>query len=191
MRTETREYQIYNINELSTASQDKAHQEWLVSKEYTYSDYNRATLSAFETAFNVKATNWSYDSYSYSYRFTTELSADIEELSGTRLATYIINNYWDTIFKCKSYWMNGKSRKSKVFYEVDCVLTGYCADCSILEPIYRFLEQPNEHTTYKGLINKCLDNFFKFCRDDVESTETLDYFKEESEANEWEYIEVV
>ncbi len=32
-------------------------------------------------------------------------------------------------------------------------------------------------------MNECLDSFFRACRDDMESTRTLEYFTEESNAN--------
>lgn len=80
-------------------------------------------------------------------------------------------------------------RASRVFVSTDCPLTGYCADFAILDPIYKFLKNPTEEITYHDLMNSCLDNFFKMCCRDVESTETMEYFIDESLANEWEYLE--
>lgn len=37
-------------------------------------------------------------------------------------------------------------------------------------------------------MNECLDRFFRACRDDMESTQTLEYFTKESNANGWEYL---
>jgi hypothetical protein len=37
-------------------------------------------------------------------------------------------------------------------------------------------------------MDECLDSFFRACRDDMESTQTLEYFTEESNANGWEYL---
>ncbi len=189
MRTISREYNLYPVSELPTKSQEVAHQEWLMHKEYGYSSDNRATLTEFENAFNLSIRDWSYDSCSYNYSFFTDLSGDIEQMQGIRLATYIINNHWHRLFTPKSYWRSGKNRKSRVFVTTDCTLTGYCADCAVLEPIYKFLERPNEQTTYYDLMDSCLDSFFKYCRDDMEQTEKLEYFIEESENNEWEYLE--
>ncbi len=189
MRTLVREYNLYPISELTAKSQERAHQEWLSHKEYAYSSDNQATLAEFEQIFNLSIRDWGYDSCSYNYNFSTDLSADIEQMQGVRLATYLINNHWHRLFTPKSYWLRGKSRKSRVFVSSDCPLTGYCADCAVLDPIYKFLEHPNPQTTYYSLMNRCLDSLFKYCRDDVEQTERLEYFIEESEANEWEYLE--
>jgi hypothetical protein len=37
-------------------------------------------------------------------------------------------------------------------------------------------------------MDECLDSFFRACWDDMESTQTLEYFTEESNANGWEYL---
>ena len=67
-------------------------------------------------------------------------------------------------------------------------LTGYYIDDCILDPIYKFLKFPTENVTFDDLMNDCLDSFFRACRDDMESTQTLEYFTEESNANNWEYL---
>ncbi|MFR9611324.1 MAG: hypothetical protein SNI87_06170 [Rikenellaceae bacterium] len=189
MRTEFRTYNIYSIDELSTESQERAHQEWRDTKDYPYGSDNRKTLAEFEDMFELSVTNWSYDSCAYNYKFSSSVRAEIEEMSGLRLATYFINNHWQRLFAPKHYWKGRKMRASRVFVSTDCPLTGYCADFAILDPIYKFLKNPTEEITYHDLMNSCLDNFFKMCCRDVESTETMEYFIDESLANEWEYLE--
>jgi len=50
------------------------------------------------------------------------------------------------------------------------------------------LKSPIGNVTFDNLMNKCLDRFFRACRDDMENTQTLEYFMEESNANGWEYL---
>ena len=194
MRTITREYSIFPIHELSADAQQKAYYKWIEDREYSYSSDNRNTMEQFEELFNIDVRRWSYDSCTYNYSFFTSLSAEVEELCGVRLAAYIINNHWHKLYTPKIYWgktsvgTTTKKRLSRVFRNADCTLTGYCADCAILEPIYDFLKQPDKNTTYLQLMDKCLASFFRFCRDDMQYTQSEENFHEESNANDWEYL---
>ena len=145
MRTITRTYDLFQLAELSAAARDTAYNEWLRTFEYGWDSDNRNTLEAFESVFKVKVNDWSYDTCRYSYRFTSRYSGEEEELSGIRLMKHIVNNYWHTLFKPKTYYLKGnfnKQRKSRIFTDNCCVLTGYCADEDILRPIYDFLKAP-------------------------------------------------
>ena len=79
-------------------------------------------------------------------------------------------------------------RIQRTFQLVSTPLTGYYIDNCILDPIYQFLKSPTENITFDCLMNECLDSFFRACRDDMESTRTLEHFTEESNANGWEYL---
>eukprot|EP00975_Prorocentrum_lima_P039383 8277465-Prorocentrum_lima.AAC.1 len=50
MRTETRKYEVYKVDELSDKAKENAYWKWLKGFEYDASD-NRATLKAFEEIF--------------------------------------------------------------------------------------------------------------------------------------------
>lgn len=162
MRTETRTYTLYQITELSGEAKEKAYDEWLYSRYYYASHY------------------------SYDYRSRQDDS--IDGLCGWRLATYLTNNHWSDLYTPKFYWNGRKGRKSRILVDTCCPLTGYYIDDCILDPIYKFLESPTETVTFDNLMNDCLDSFFRACRDDMESTQTLEYFTEESNANGWEYL---
>ena len=192
MRTITKTYNIFLLGELPTAARETAYSEWLSTFEYSWSSDNRNTLDAFERIFNIKVTNWSYDACEYSYRFTSQYSAEEEELSGIRLLKYLVNNYWHTLFKPRTYYLKGnfkKQRKSRVLTDSSCVLTGYCADEDILKPIYHFLNSPDTDTTLYDLMDKCLDSFFKSCRDDMKYQCSEECFEESCEANRYEFLE--
>jgi hypothetical protein len=64
MRTETRKYEVYKVDELSDKAKENAYWKWLKGFEYDASD-NRATLKAFEEIFKVKVSRWNYDACTY------------------------------------------------------------------------------------------------------------------------------
>ena len=189
MRTETRTYTLYQITELSGEAKEKAYDEWLYSRYYYgWTDENRKTLDTFCERFGIVCGNWRYDASHYSYDYRSRQDDSIDGLCGWRLATYLTNNHWSDLYIPKFYWNGRKGRKSRTLVDTCCPLTGYYIDDCILDPIYKFLEFPTETVTFDNLMKDCLDSFFRACRDDMESTQTLEYFTEESNANDWEYL---
>lgn len=189
MKTVTRTYDIYQFHELSSEAQSTAYNEWLQHFEYAWSSENRTTMKRFEEIFNITVNDWSYDNCTYNYRFTSHYSGEEEELNGIRLLKYLTNHYWYILFPAKTYWMKNyqKNRKSRIFVQADCVLTGYCADYDILQPIYDFLKSPDNTTLY-DLIDKCLKSFFKCCRDDVKYQTSEEAFIENCTANDYDFF---
>lgn len=187
------EIKVFSINELSEDAQEKAYQKWIEHFDYVWAGENKDTLDEFEKLFPVEVTNWSYDTCDYNIRFRMTCDDEIAELRGQRLATYIVNNYYNSLYKGKYYSknINGtfKSRRSKIIKEASCVLTGYCMDEDILEPIYKFLKNPCEHTTFEDLMEDCLNSWGRACRNDCEHSSSFEYFIEEAMNNEWEYDE--
>ena len=189
MRTEIRTCEVYNLHELTREAQAKAHSRWMDKFDYAWDKENRATLQAFERTFNIKAERWSYDSCTYTYRFTSYYSEEEDNLKGARLLKYLVNNYWNDLYIPKTYWSRNykKKRKSRVFVTNDCVLTGYYMDYEILQPIYDFLKSPDNTTLYELMV-KCLNGFFKACRDDMEYQLSEEAFAESCEANNYEFL---
>ena len=48
MRTETRTYNVYKVDELSFTAKENAYNRWLAGYEYPWQSENMATLKAFE-----------------------------------------------------------------------------------------------------------------------------------------------
>lgn len=192
MRTETRTYTLYRITELSEEAKEKAYNQWLSNRYfYGWTHENRQTLDTFCERFGIVCRSWRYDACNYSYDYRSRQDESIDRLSGWRLVVYLTNNHWSDLYTPKFYW-NGrkgrKSRKSRILADTCCPLTGYYIDNHILGPIYDFLKSPSENVTFDNLMDKCLDSFFRACRDDMESTQALEHFTEESNANGWEYL---
>lgn len=190
MRTETRTYKVFTLSELSDTAQQKAYSDWLNSFDYFWADENAATLKCFGQLFDIEVKNWSYDCCTYGYRFISHFTGEVEDMQGERLVAYLMNNYWHSLFKRTTYFSKDYTHKrtSRIFYNTDCVLTGFCADNAILQPIYEFLRTPDNSTFY-DLLDKCLDTFFRYCRDDVQYCQSEESFREDSAANDWEYLE--
>lgn len=189
MKTVTRTYKTYNLHELTIEAQAKAHDHWAENNEYAWDVENRATLQAFERVFNIRAERWSYDSCNYTYYFTSHNGEEEDNLKGTRLLKYIVNNYWDELYSPKTYWSRNhkKRHKSRIFVNNDYVLTGYCLDYEILKPIYDFLKAPDNATLYE-LIDRCLNSFFKACMNDMKDYYSEEAFAESCEANNYEFL---
>ena len=71
MRTETRTYNVYKVDELSFTAKENAYNRWLAGYEYPWQSENMATLKAFEGIFNIRVYDWRYDGCTCYYRFTS------------------------------------------------------------------------------------------------------------------------
>lgn len=191
MKTKT--ITTYSIKELSEEARDHAYYDWIEGHEYPWAKENQDTLEAFAKIFPVNIRDWSYGGRGEGVTFDMTCDDNIAGLSGLRLATYIQNNYGYRIFTPK--FIGSLTRKkftpvySKITREASCPLTGYIADHYILDPIYDFLQKPDNVTTFKELIHYSLDSWIKRCNEDSEATSSMEFFEEEAEANEWEYDE--
>lgn len=204
MRTLTIVTNVYKIEELTEESQERALQDFKIDDIYPSSEENKTVLKTFEDIFPITVTDWQYDEYSSYINFDFNANEDIENLTGFRLAKYIYNNYFNSIFKGKyfSLWSKKepslhnqkigklKTRYSKVIFNNNCVLTGYYMDMDILNPIYKFLKKPYIYNyNFYDIIERCLNEWIQACQRDYEAYYSLDNFIEVSEANEWEYTE--
>ena len=190
----TKTITIYKFEELDQKAKNRAYERWLENDPYGWADEDRKTLKAFCEVFPVKVTDWSYDACSYHIRCRMNydyLPEAVPTLSGWRLATYIWNNYGDELWKGKYYgkgrYENGKYihkfRHSKVILGNCCVLTGYCIDEDILEPVYDFLKRP-DNTTFEDLMQRCCEAWAKACSNSMEADTTMEAFAEFCEAND-------
>lgn len=189
MRTVTKAFKIYKLDELTKEARNKAYSKWQQDFDYVYESENEATLHAFIQIFNINVDRWSYDDYSYSYYLISHYSEEEDNLKGVRLMKYLVNNYWNDLYIPKTYFgHNHKAkRNSRVFVTNDCVLTGVYIDHEILQPIYDFLKTPDDTTLYE-LMDRCLDNFFKACRDDMKYQVSEEAFAEFCEDNNYEFL---
>ena len=164
-----------------------------------YAEEIIGSIKAITELFDIKTGNEWTD-----FR-TGHIDDDILGLSGIRLLKYLVNNYWESLFRGKyyslwsktevsyKYYKEGypvlKSRRSKVMFGNDCTLTGVCYDNEILKPVYDFMQNPCKHTTFEDLIQEmgnASEQSFAVAEDWVNSEE---YLTQTIEANEYEFTE--
>lgn len=184
MKTITREYQVYSLDELAPKAQAKAYDEWHATQEYSWGAENMHTLDEFCSIFDIKVTDWSLDEYTHYHHFHTTLCDEDDQLKGARLVAYIWNNFGRDIFKAKTFHAKGNWDKKRVSHIIEegegsCVLTGYYIDEDILGPVYDFLRKPDLSITFIDLMDKCLEAFFEAYRRDLEYCYSEEYFQEE------------
>jgi len=188
---------IYKFSELPEETQEKIILSWRDNDDYFWSSENKDTLDAFEEIFPVKIKKWEYDYHNFiDFDFTE--TKEIENLTEQRLATYLWNNYKKKLFKGKYYSNTGyyddkkqyhyKKRYSKIILEHSCVLTGYCIDDDILEPIYKFLDKPTNINFY-DLMNDCLQSWVYACNKDYEYWLSEESIKEDILNNDYDFTE--
>lgn len=180
--------QLFTFNELSDNAKAKALNDFNYSEyyfDYIYDDANN-TLKVFKDTFYNNDSN-------------------INELEGLRLYKYIINNYYNVLFKPKYIgslkkdvpvyhkrikiikYKNGNISNfyySKVLKINSCVLTGVCYDDDILKPIYEFLKSPY-NINFDELISDCLDSLEKSIQNEIDYNYTDEAKAEYLSANEY------
>lgn len=70
----------------------------------------------------------------------------------------------------------------------NCPLTGYCVDNSLLDPIWKFMDSP-DNRTFKDLLDDCFGEWIKDCEADYEYSTSMEMFVEECESNDWTFDE--
>jgi hypothetical protein len=160
---ETIKITVYKVNELSESSRERAHSDWEKYSWYPYEGDNSRTLCAFYEVFDPK-------------------ECRSVELTGYRLAKYIINNYWDDIHGRKYYskvvGTSYKHRHSNIQVTRDCSLTGYYLDEAILGPIYDFIDHPVDGPTLSDLVRKGVSEFNWEVEKDYEYYYSMERFLE-------------
>jgi hypothetical protein len=133
-----------------------------------------STLEAFLDIFGVK--RYDVDFLNSHYHIGWGFSDNVIGLRGVRLASYIWNNYSRYLYKGKYYGKLSQFdkcgdplvvdkehpaglrhivRRSRCTLECSCVLTGVCYDEDVLEPLYKFLDDPR---TFNGDIEDLLED---------------------------------
>lgn len=162
--------QLFTFNELSENAKIKALNDFIYSDysfDYIYSDANN-TLKVFKDTFEKNNSN--------------------ENITGFRLAKWIINNYYDILFK--PYFVGSVKKDAAIYHKRikttqykngnisnfyystikktdSCVLTGVCYDDDILKPIYEFLKSPY-NINFDELISDCLDSLEKSIQNEID-----------------------
>lgn len=205
MRTET--IQLFQFSELSEEAKqvaiEKHREQTIQSGDFHWQNENRQSWEEFMKVFPVEISN---RGQCISFTGSDEVAA----LSGLRLHKYLLNNYFNDLFKGKYYGSvevkhivkHKRVRNPKAFnngnffnpyysaitFDNCCVLTGYCMDESILEPVYNFFKNP-DNTTFEQLMDECFSAYEKAWEADQEWQLSDEYISETIEANNYEFDE--
>ena len=199
---------ICKIDELSDEAKQRAHSDFLSRDHYFCNEENKAVLEWFENHFQVDVKDWEYGYRNY-INWYSNYPEEQDELSGIRLISFLWNNHRADVYSSKYYslwskkdqnphyreggsapWGKLKSRRSKVFKELNCP-TGYVVGYDILQPIQDVLNGKKLGTNYSlyDCMNDCLEGWLESCKGDYEHSQSMEYFIEHSQANEYEYTE--
>ena len=200
---------VYQFNELSEEAKQKAIEQYRNNDHYHqhYFDEIIDSVKAVCELFNLKTgREWSDIRISH-------IDDNIIELKGIRLYKYIVNNYWNSLYKRKYLGSIGnnkviKHRMSKTnFYDMNkgaivnssnfiysnirfdnsCVLTGVCYDNDILQPVYDFLKRPDLSLTFEDLIQDIESAILKTFNNTEKWLNSDEFITDEIEANEYEF----
>lgn len=218
METITKNYQVYDFSELSETAKEKVVNDFSNDSFYAGWIFDEAgqTLKEFCSIFSINYRNIDFlEPYRNEYSFGLE--DNILGLSGLRLRTYIINNYYSNLYK-KRYLKDGglsdtkpnshkmreisqiqancpnKGKYSISYYsniqlDNDCPLTGTIYDYSILDPIYNFLNKPKDSITFEDLLNDCISNLSKDVQKEYEYQLTQAAIEDYCLANNYKFLE--
>lgn len=196
---------LYKFSELSDKAKETALNNYR-NKGYNDGSWEeiKATVKEVCELFDLK-TGRQWDDIK-----TGHIGSDIMELQGLRLYKYLVNNYYNDLFKpayiksidrpvkwkqlvCKvrkDYKGNEYTQLySKQKRDNSCVLTGWCFDMDILDPVYKFLARPDKSTTFEDLMQDIGNAISKTFRDEEEWVNSDEYITDIFEANEYEFKE--
>lgn len=197
---------VYKFSELSEKAKNRAHYNWLCSHNNLWESENHDSLSAFCDTFPVEASNWNYDGYTghIKMRMTTDYDS-LDILSGVRLRTLLLNSYYNQLYapvtKYYTKDANGKRRFNSVgnktftytskinFERRSCPFTGYCMDDALMDPIHAFIKDPKPDVKFEDLMQECGESWLKACIADRNYSESMEFFEEDVECNEYEFYE--
>lgn len=199
MRTETVTY--YTFDELSPQAQGRAIQDrreanW--QEPFFWADEAMESikegLNAFGSSIGRYSIQWDNANLS-SVPFS--MPENVEELTGLRLRTWIINNAYSALRERKPqgkyYFPEGSKkgrypRRSRIIYtDTSCPFTGVCYDESFLDPIRKFMAKPDPGTTFEELMEDAISAVLKDVESEIEYRDTDEAIREELEANGYEY----
>lgn len=165
MRTINKTVELYSFKELSPKGQAKAIQNYQESQEWFGGDECTSSLKAFCDRVGIKLRNWSLG-YRSDIRWEfdapnqfgwNERCLPLDHMKGIRLWKWLMNDNWT--FSAEE--ILEASRGS-------CPLTGTWSDCSLFDAFARFIEKPDNSTTFDDLLQETKSDFESACDQDYE-----------------------
>lgn len=200
----TIEINLYSFDELSDKAKENAMNKYYDNKDFYYIwDDAHKTVKEFceKTIVRTSINSWLEPNFNH-------IEDDIINLKGVRLMKYFINNF-DFLYKpkyLKSYnehkehrmiqnkiAINTKSKysfaTSNIQKETSCNLTGVCYDDDLLDPIYKFIQNPKDNKNFEDIICECFYSLKNSIENEIEANQTIESFAELCEANDYYFTE--
>jgi len=167
---EQRTINVYKLEELPEDVQEKIINHWRGDDQFMWSGEWRDSLEEFCRMFNIIAKNWHIDPQGPSHiDWNLDGDEDLAEMSGVRLWKFLHNS--GAVLRIAE----------------DCPFTGYIGDECLLKPVRKFLERPELHMTYEGLIGDCLESWQEGFQSDVEDWLSEDRIREDIKINDYDF----
>lgn len=178
---------LYSFNELSDKAKQRAMDDHTSTSDFFWGDPYISSIKKGLDAFNCSLVNYSIDWGCSSHsNFKIRYGLVPSEITGLRLRTYILNNFYAALYCRRKY---GK-RKSKIAYKKTCCpFTGYIGDDDFLQPIRDFISRPCEHTNFDNLMDECVEAVIASGCKDYDYCCTEEYLSEHFEANDYQFTE--
>ncbi len=169
MRVETISRKIYNIDDLRNNKEllDRVLSKWVFNPVWV--DEWHESLAGFKSSLPYPPEN--------------------EGMTGLRLRTWIINNYYPLIESRKYLWNQNRYRYSRIQVEISCPFTGYYGDMDCLGPILDFVKNPNSCDVWQDIICVCENAWELAFAADMEYQQSEEYILNLIEANGYEFTE--
>jgi len=203
MTTITLTKNIYTFDELDNQAKDKVRQ-WIYEGLDYIADDVRQSLDKFCDLFDIRYYQIDYEE-PHRNEYKIHIPDNAEDLTGTRLATYIYNNYLKDLYKGKyfSIWSKKeksfkhhpegypvlKTKYSKWYKTLECPFTGCCYDMDLLEPLINFCSKPTTNDTLESLLDDCISSIYESVQNEIEYRLTDEAIMEHCEANQYEFDE--
>lgn len=176
METITRVYRTYELYELSISAQNKAYETWRNNYGYVNLEAAQETLRAFCSHFHVTIDELEYLAEDRPYvRFRLMSRPESRDINGQQLAEYLLDWYSDLLFNEEAM-------------RIAAPMTGFFMDHLMLQPIYDFLENPDDRD-YLLLMDECLDKWAINCAKDFKECTSYDYFRHMCDMKKWRFLE--
>lgn len=189
----TIETNIFNFSELSEEAKQNAIEE-IRNKEtdFFWSNEWMASIKQGLVNFGAELQNYSIDFCNpsqSSFKISND-NSNTEELTGLRLRTWLLNNYYHNFFQRKPQGAYTKSdRRSKItFIETSCPFTGYCGDEDFMDTFRAFIKSP-DNRTLDELLNEATEAVIQAGAKDYECQTSDEGIKDSIEANGYEFTE--
>jgi len=200
----TIEINLYQFNELSEKAKRKALNKYIKNEDFSFIwEEAHETVKEFckKTIIKTYQNSWLEPNFN-------NIDDSILNLTGVRLLKYFINNF-DFLYKPKylKYYDDHKTHRmiknkiaintgnkyciaySNIQKETSCNLTGVCYDDDLLDPIYKFIQNPKDNKNFEDIICECFYNLKKSIENEIEAKQTIEYFAELCEGNDYYFTE--